>query len=229
MEKLKRTIDTIHSVIENTYAIDSGIEDITDFLMAEDVYRELEDDVVTRVPYDDSARVYVTIDGEDALLGMYLSEELRDAIEEHDPLRTGITEKTLPVISVLTEEIDHLLMLGYSLTHEKPTSLLELELQANVSKCLLVRNMVARQQGTYPRIDKEARKEVDEYILHTDFAEPENLIQLRYQDAARFAKGFMSYFDELPRQQKPGELAAFYRLTPPQKINRVRRNAAFDL
>lgn len=223
-------LNNIKRIIENCYKIDSGIDDVNRFLVKEDTYKRLEDQIITKVDYNDDARVFLVEDGEDIKLGLYFSEDFKKRFEENNPRVKGISDSNLNLFSILVEEVDHFVMLAYSAHNEKPVSLLELELQANITKYLVLRALVALQQNTFPKIRPHAVQSLKELVFECKYDEQDPDIQFRYENAARLAKAFISYFESIKNPyRKTTKLREFYRLSPQSKLDGIRKETGVSL
>src|SRR5262249_21386595 len=85
---------------------------------------------------------------------IYFPDAMIRHLEAHPPQR-ALDDGNVDAFAVLVEEIDHLLVAAERFHEGRPVTLVELELQANVSKDLVLSRFLARQRpalGTGRRV-----------------------------------------------------------------------------
>jgi hypothetical protein len=180
-------LETVGGLLERTYRLRSGLDELGRFVIGDAGYRALYGaDAGAGVAGSAArgARTLVRETAEAVRVCVYFPDALIRALEAHPPQR-GLGEENLDAFSTFVEEIDHLLVIAESARLFKPVSLFELELHANVSKHLvLARYLAGRTGGLAP----------DERIwLHRrlfdgppfDHGDPD--VDRRYRDAVRWA------------------------------------------
>ncbi len=224
---MKKLSNTIKRIIENNYRIYSGIDNLSDFLIDDETYDLIKSDynILSEVSSGENAKVIIFEDGDDFLLGLYFSENFRRNFESDNPRKKGISGSNIYNFSVLTEEIDHLLMCSYKALNDKPVSLLELELQANISKYLIINTFLAFQQRTYPKVKDETKQAVKGLVFSTAFIEKKESINSRYKDAALYSREFIEDFEKIEsRYDRITRLRKFYRYSPGKKLEKITKH-----
>lgn len=166
-------------------------------------------------------QLLVEQDGEDLALSLYIDQGVLDRLADDDPL-TRLHAGNLADFCIVLEGVSHFLYLLWNARYERPVSLLDLELQAEVDKYVVSSFLFSLQTpGHVPanlsrwlfanpayddRLDREARR--------------------RYQDANHYAARFCARIeDHYLRRRRSGslinEVRRFYRLTRSQKIARI--------
>lgn len=159
---------------------------------------------------------------EDGLnLSLYLEKELLDHYLESDPL-TNLGTHNIQDFCLVLEGISHFLYLVWNATYDRSVTLLEMELQAEVDKFIMLIECLDRQSipstsGQITRLLFEKNR------YHTDLSGEE--LQ-RYMHASRYAGQYCRQLESqfLEQGNKKGllsELRKFYRLTKPGKLERI--------
>lgn len=162
-------------------------------------------------------------DGEHLDVSLYLAPEVVEHLSEEDPterLHAGNFEDFLLAL----EGVSHFLYLIWSAAYNKPVSLVELELQAEVDKYVAAATLLGQQRGGYvplrlhswlfdaPVFDKTLRREELQ----------------RYRDASHYAAKYCRhllarYRGSVGSEAILSELRRFYRLPRSAKIRHIER------
>jgi len=154
---------------------------------------------------------------------IYFPDAMIRHLEEHPPQR-GVDDSNVDAFAVLVEETDHLLVTAERCHAGRPVSLMELELQANVSKDLVLSRFLARQS---PRLGAGRRTWLRHHLFHKrDYAEGEGGAKARYDDASRFALRFLIGIETEPPARRLDSLRRFHRAPLESKLAMIERRGA---
>lgn len=155
-------------------------------------------------------------------LALYLDPQILERLAAADP-RHQLSGGNLADLWTVLEGISHFLYLAWNAGHDKPVTLLELEMQAEVDKYVSTRMLMAAQPAARlggPLLD---RLFVETMLLPAlDQAE-----QTRYHDASHLAGRYCASLEArypvhclVPEMVR--ELRGFYRLPQSAKVSRIR-------
>src|SRR3954447_13859940 len=206
------------------------IGDIYDVNIAHDVYdflvtdrRQLPPEARTNSPTDEELLVAQPEEGEVAM-SLYLDLQLLERLHHADPMER-LHEGNVADYWTALEGVSHFMYLAWNAGHDKPVSLLELEMQAEVDKYvgsywLLRRQFPDRFPAELLRLLFE-RTRIDSRLA----AGRENL----YREASRYAEMFCRRLERSLRGRSQAEvlseLRRFYRLTNARKVAHIQRTA----
>ena len=163
----------------------------------------------------------LVIEDDDGLnLSLYLDEKLLNHYIRHDPLdRLG--QHNVQEFCQVLEGISHFLYLVWNATYDRSVTLLEMELQAEVDKYIMLLECMER-QSVSPVPGQLSRLLFEGNVYHEDLSHEEHR---RYRQATSYA---MRYCRELEKRFLSGsregllsELRRFYRLTKQGKLDRI--------
>jgi len=194
-------LEQLRGLIERTYGFESGIEDLGRFVVGNAGYRRFYAGREAST-WVDSARVQArTLVREvpGALRAcIYYPDELIDALERQPPQR-GLFDSNVDAFSTLVEELDHLLLLVWRKRQGRPVSLFELELQANVTKHLVLSHFLAAGR---PHLEPHERAWLRYHLFEKgSFVDEDPEVAERYRHAARCAVKFVDALPESPRKR----------------------------
>jgi hypothetical protein len=208
-------LEYLQGLIERTYDIDRSISDIAGFVIGDQGYRRLTAAhrvvyrVARSVPRGGPA-VLVRQVGDSVQASLYYPDWLIRELERHPPLRR-LDQKNLEVLALFVEELDHLLLLADRARYGIPITLVEMEFHANVTKELVVRWLYGRHRSRR-ELDPSDRAWLRQQLNGDGgFDHLEVDRRGRYEDAARLAAAFFTWFDRLPRAVRLSELRRFHR------------------
>ena len=209
------------------------IGDIYDVSITHDVYdflvtdrRHLPAAARTSGPTDEELIVAQPEDGEMAM-SLYLDPELLQRLDRADPMER-LHDGNVADYWTALEGVSHFVYLAWNAGHDKPVSLLELEMQAEVDKYvgsywLMRRQFPDRFPAELLRLLFE-RTRIDPRLA----AGREDL----YREASRYAEKFCRRLEQSLRGARGGsqaevltELRRFYRLTNARKVAHIQRTA----
>jgi len=210
-------VESVQGLLERTYDIDRRIE-IGRFIIGDAGYRRFYTSERPRTIPEGSACLAQTLvrETDEGLRAcIYYPDRLVRSLERRPP-QYGLCEENVDAFATLVEELDHLLLLADRLQRLRPLSLFELELQANVSKYLVVARFLAGQQG---HLGDEQRLWVRHHLFDkVVYTDTNPRVRRRYQDAARFAVKFIDFVRVLRPQRRIEILRRFHAAGVHQKI-----------
>jgi hypothetical protein len=164
---------------------------------------------------------------EEAAISLYLDPGLLERLRQEDPM-VRLHEGNVADYCKALEGVSHFLYLAWNAGHDRPVSILELEMQAEIDKYvasywLLRRQLPQRFPAELRRILFE-RTRVDPRLA----AGREDL----YSEASRYAEKFCRRLEQSLRRTQGGrgdavlpELRRFYRLSNARKLAHIERSA----
>jgi len=219
-------LESIQRLLERTYRMRSGIDDPGRFVIGDRGFALL---YVERSPAEEAARagsvdgsgarmlVRESVDGVRACI--YYPDRLIEHLERFPPQR-GVGDENVDAFAALVEELDHLLLLAERKRKERPVTLLELELHANVSKHLVLTRFLA---GPNRRLREDRRlwlrHQLFEKVRYCD-DEPE--VRQRYEDARLWAVRFVDGLAALPTDRRIDTLRRFHEQGAQGKLELIR-------
>jgi hypothetical protein len=157
-------------------------------------------------------------------MALYLDAQLLARLASADPL-VRLTAANVGDYWTVLEGVSHFLYVAWNAGHDKPVSLLELEMQAEVDKYVASYWLMRRQ---YPRhFPAELRRVLFERT-HVDASLTAGPREL-YREASRYAERFCRRLEhdlgKAPEAVVLAELRRFYRLTQTSKRAHIERTA----
>ena len=212
------------------------IGDIYDVRIAHDVYDFLVTDrqrlpPAARSGSSDEQLIVAQPGGDEVGMSLYLDPALLGRLQQADPMKS-LHDGNLADCWTALEGVSHFLYVAWNAGHDKPVSLLELEMQAEVDKYVATYWLMRRQ---FPdRFPAELLRVLFERT-HIDPALAEGREDL-YRQASGYAQRFCRRLEQgLRRAQSTGEalgagevlteLRRFYRLTNARKVAHIERTA----
>lgn len=215
-------LEQVQGLIERTYRLDTGIREIGDFLVGDQGVRRIYDDAAASLH---RARLLVREKSDGSVsVRIYYPDELVDHLERNNPLR-GVHAGNVDALGDLVEELDHLLLLADRVRRGGVASLLEMELQANVTKVLVLRLLLRRHLGR--PLGGAERRWVRWHILEKGFFREDDAdVRRRYEAARRLALAVVDHLDGLAPAGRLSWLRAFARTPGPRRVREAARLAA---
>lgn len=223
----------LQGIIERTYDLQTGISDIGRYVIGDEGYRRIygplaagggvvETVGAAPAPFEGpGARTLVRQSGAATLaLSIYYPDRLIECLEANDPTRR-LDDGNVDAFAAFVEELDHFLVIADRHRSNGVFSLLDLELHANVTKCLMLRMFVGRLRRTGRLSAADAAWIRFHLFEKGEFVQADPQVRARYQDAARLACRYLRLLDAMPPSRRPGELRRFHRMTPQEKIGRI--------
>jgi hypothetical protein len=209
----------LQRLLGSLYGIDIDA-DVRDFLVTDvDAIRQLDAAATAR----DCAEKLL-IEEADGELGMalYLDAAVLGRLAAHDP-RERLCGRNLGDFWLALEGVSHFNYVAWNAALDKPVTLLELEMQAEIDKYVCARVLLARQDAS--DIDGQLLGRLFDDPGFDDALCPEELF--RYQDANRLAGRYCHSLECRFPAGPPGpamvrELRAFFRWPQPAKVSHIR-------
>lgn len=203
-----------------------GIYDVS---VTHDVYDFLVTDRERLPPgarFDVTDEQLIVAEGSDAVgVSLYLDPALLERLRETDPI-IRLSEANVADYFTALEGVSHFLYFAWNAGHDKPVTLLELELQAEIDKYVASYLLLKRQlPGRFPT-------ELLRLLFERTRIDPQ-LARGRehlYRAASRHAEKFCRRLDRCLRSSRQelgqsvlAELRRFYRLTDARKVAHIER------
>jgi hypothetical protein len=215
-------LHSLQGLIERTYAIDPPIPDASKFLIGDAGYRRFYHEERRPVGPAGSrgAKTLIreTADGLRACI--YYPDALIRRLEAFPP-QQGLCEENAEPFATLTEELDHLLLIAERARQARSVTLFELELQADVTKHLVLARFLSRGgRALSPSRRIWLRRRLFETGRYRD---PDPEVRRRYEQAARWS---IKLVDGLAGESPDRRLAAlrrFHRADTAVKLELISR------
>lgn len=210
----------IQENLQSIYELELG-HNVHDFLITSRELAQALDSSDTPQPVREKLLV---LEDEDGLnLSLYLDQEivgLFDALQHPREL----DEDNLEELCLALEGISHFVYLAWKATHDRPVTLLEMELQAEVDKFVLLSDWFA--DTARQLVPGQLRRLLFRAVSYHEGLGHEEL--KRYHDANRYAHAYCrrlesEFFNNRGREPLLNELRRFYRLNKRDKLDRIKR------
>ncbi|NNM01621.1 MAG: hypothetical protein HKO62_12785 [Gammaproteobacteria bacterium] len=209
----------LQSQLQSIYEVDPGHQ-VMDFLITDQqLAARLDDSMNARA----NREKLLLCESDDTIdIALYLDAGVLEHLEEYDPL-TSLGSDNLHEFLLALEGVSHFLYLTFNAGFDKSVKLVELELQAEIDKYIVLTHLLLRQhEGAVP-VDLHALL-FDEPAFDARLSESE---RERYADAnayaARYCHGLNRTFgSDLYGRSLLTELRHFYRLPLNEKVSRIR-------
>ncbi len=210
-------VDDLHALLRELYDLDA-VYDIQDFLTTDEAVAA----ALASGPRTPSEQLLIAEGDEEAGVSLYLERELVERLEGSDPVKK-LDERNLGDFWVAFEGVSHFTYYAYRAGLEKPVTLLEMELQAEIDKFVATALLLVRQYGVLPRGLHSwlfSRTHFDPALSETELE--------RYVRANHYASRYCAAL--WPRLKRGGfvtdrrlqpELRRFYRYSQPEKIGHI--------
>ena len=220
MNPTRSLVDVLKSLIERTYGIPAVIGDLAPFIVGDQGYR-----MFYAEPGQESeeagARILVRDMGKPLRAALYCPDSLVRHLETFNPLK-GLGDVNIEAFAVLVEEVDHFLTLASRASESRPTSLLELEHHANITKYLAVMHFLGKQTGRR-RVAEPLRRWARHHLFER-YSGKLGVNEARYREAARLACRYLTILEALAPEARRPEILAFHRRTVPEILRLVQNN-----
>ncbi len=197
MSGRRSLLEQLRGVIERTYGIETGLADVGSFVVGNAGYRRLYAGRTTATSVHSAApgaRMFVRETDGALRACIYYPDELIETLERHPP-QHGLSQHNVDAFSSLVEELDHLLLLIWRKQQERSVSMFELELQANVTKHLVLARFLAAGR---PRLAPHERLWLRQQLFDRgEFVDEDPAVVERYRQALRCGVRFL---DQLPHE-----------------------------
>lgn len=219
-------LERIQRLLERTYAMRIRLEDIGRFIIGDRGLRSLYEapgGPAVEAGIGDGSRTLVREVAGEVRVCVYYPDDLVRHLEAHPPGRR-LCDANVEAFATFVEELDHLLCIADRVAEDRPVSLFELELHANVSKHLVLTRFLV---GPGRRVSPGERAWLRYHLFESgEFSDRDPRVLARYRDAARWA---VRYLNRLRREETSRRLASlrvFHREGTQGKLELIRRLAA---
>ncbi len=215
-------INELQGKIESTYALDTGITNIEQYIIGDKGYKEFyaKEEIRTVVKSHSGAKVLIRDTEHTLKASIYYPDKLIRDLEDNDP-RLGLHDENIDLCASFVEELDHFLFIAQNYKQNRPFSLLELELQANVTKYLVLKYFVALQNKSI-KLSKFDKEYIRYHLFYKRKYDIEDTSERkRYEDAGKFGMMYTKHIDLLPQEDRLRDLRQFSRMTCPSKIRHI--------
>ena len=214
------TLATLQGALADIYDL-PGTPDVQDFLMTDRAHLESYAQRTT------DEQLLVAHDGVTLSLALYIDSAVLSRLASSDPC-DALTGDNLADYLTVAEGVSHFVYVAWNAGHDKPVTLLELELQAEVDKYVLGAWLLREQgAGRFPRELHRAlfeRARVDPVAAGARAG----LYRTASRYAGRFCRRVASRLENRARstsRELLAELRRFYRLGNARKLAFIERHA----
>jgi len=213
------SLSLIQENLQSIYELEIG-HNIHDYLITN---RELARVLDKNSSGEAREKLLVYEDEEGLNLSLYLDQEIVDLFRDghyHEQL----DRQKLEEFCLALEGISHFLYLIWNASHDRSVTLLEMELQAEVDKFILL-SRYFRERSLTP-VPGQLRRVLFKSAAYHDWLDQEE--RRRYRDATHYAQKYCRslerrYFGERGEDSLLNELRRFYRLNQRDKLKRIDR------
>jgi hypothetical protein len=219
--------EAIQGLLERTYRMRSGVLDIGRFIIGDEGFRRLyggsRQGAGSGVAGGEGARTLVRESSEGVRACIYYPDTLIRRLESHPP-QHGLRDANVEAFATFVEELDHLLFIAERASQERPLTLFELELHANISKHLVLSRFLA---GSGRRIRASDRVWLRHRLFESGtYCDEDPEVRTRYRDAAHWALRFLGSVERLGPERRIEALRRFHTLPSAEKVELIGRMAA---
>lgn len=218
-------LEHVRRLLERTYGMDPGIDDLARFVIGDRGLHLLYADRAAGTESLGAAtaagpRMLVRDTGSEVRVCVYYPDAMIERLERNPP-QHGLDEGNVDDFADLVEELDHLLLLGSRVRARRAVTLFELELHANVSKHLVLSRFLSGRRG---RLHERQRVWLRHHLfLKHRFCDERLAVRRRYEDAARWAVRFLDRVARIRPERRLRVLREFHRASVPAKVALVER------
>lgn len=187
---------------------------VSDYLITCPVLADMLDDNTSIRGQKEKLLLHQTAD--ELSLSLFLDDDVVRSVRDHEPLQN------MQNFCLALEGVSHFLYLLWNASYDRQITLLELELQAEIDKFVMMVFALEKQGEKVER--GQLRKILFENIsLHDEL---DDTHRERYIEASRLAEKYCwklesDYLANRSRQQVLSELRQFYRLGQGEKVRRI--------
>jgi hypothetical protein len=210
-------LETLCGLLRRTYALEAPLLPIGHYVIGDAGLRALypKGELEVCSGAGEGARLLVRDSDRGVLACIYYPDAMIRCLEERPPQR-GLGEDNIDAFAVLVEELDHLLVAAERAYAGRGVSLLELEVQANVSKDLVLSRFLARRGR---RVGKNRRAWLRYHLFDAPtYCDDDPGVRQRYNEASRLALRFLRSLEQLPLGRRVETLRRFHRASLAGKL-----------
>ncbi len=210
-------------------ALQDTLADIYDLPATPDVAEYLLTDRARLASMSDRVtdeQLLVAEEGDTISLALYIDAAVLERLEHRDPF-AALTHENLADYLTAAEGVSHFVYVAWNAGHDKPVTLLELELQAEIDKFIVGAWLLRKQCGRFPR-------ELHRVLFDRTRVDPQaaggraGLYRTASAYAARFCRQVASRLERSRNGASNSllaELRRFYRLGNARKLAHIERFA----
>ena len=213
------TLSHLQNQLQEIYELDID-HDVNDFLVTQ--YDLIAETGATSGGIKTREKLLIHQEQDQLLLSLYLHDEILSNLESSGN-GMKLNHDNFEDCCLALEGISHFLYLIWNARYQRSVTLLEMELQAEIDKFIML-CILLRQQNLNPA-PGQIHSLLFESVQYHDFLKPEEL--QRYRDANLFAKKYCWYLESRLRKlpvvgrQVLQELRRFYRLNQTAKLRHI--------
>jgi hypothetical protein len=203
-------LDALCGLLRRTYALEAPTLPIGRYVIGDEGLRAIypKGEHEARAVSGAGAKLLVRDTEAGVRACIYYPDEMIRCLE-HKPPQKGLDDENVDAFAVLVEELDHFLVAAERAHSGRGVSLLELEIQANVSKDLVLTRFLAARGR---RVDRDRQVWLRSHLFHArQYSDADPAIRQRYDEAARYALRFLRSLERLPRSRRLPALRRFHR------------------
>lgn len=210
-------LESLFGLLRRTYALEAPLLPIASYVIGDAGLRTLypKGEHEARSATGAGARLLVRDTDSGIRACIYYPDEMIRRLEQRPPHR-GLDDDNVEAFAVLVEEIDHFLVTAERAHAGRGVSLLELELQANISKDLVLSRFLIRRGY---RLDRDRRAWLRSHLFHgRAYCDQDPPTRRRYEEASRFALRFLLAMPRQSREDRLTILRRFHRASLAGKL-----------
>ena len=223
-------LEIVQGLLERTYRMSTGVREIGRFVIGDQGYRNLYREVRVVASGSGSSaggqgtKTLVRETEEGVRACIYYPDDMIHCLETHPP-QWGLGDENVDEFATLVEELDHLLCIAERSQENRPLTLFELELHANVSKHLVLSRFLSG-SGRPPNGCR--RTWLRYHLFHKGISGDEDAeVRARYLDAARWALRLLETSRWMTPARRIEMLRRFHGATARGKLELIERLARF--
>jgi hypothetical protein len=213
-----RVLNSFQSTLESIYRIrvDHSVED---FLITDAVLAQKLDTSVNARQVKEKLLIRACPEGLD--IALYLDQSVVDHLGRENPL-VGLHGGNLSDFWIALEGVSHFLYLMWNVRFQKPVTLMELEMQAEVDKYITSLWLMNRQKKLW--LSGPIREQLFHRVRFDETLDDQSLT--RYKDANFYAGKYCMQLEHRYLRQKRNQMMIddirhFYRMPQAEKIRRI--------
>lgn len=205
------------ALLQRIYALETPLA-VEDFLVTDRAFANALDDSASARDCDE--KLLLAHDEHGVSMSLFVDAALLERLAEADP-DENLDEHNLADFCVALEGVSHFLYVAERAAQDRPVTLLELELQAEVDKYLGVQSML-HQQGKPGAPRRLLRRLFEQVSFVEDLNEDE---ASRYRGANHYARRYCGHLERQYLGRSPArlteEVRRFYTFTQPEKLRHI--------
>jgi len=198
------------ALLRRTYALSAPMLPIDRYVIGDAGLRALypNGERCARSEAGDGAKLLVRETGAGVRACIYYPDAMIRRLEDKPP-QHGLNDDNVQPFAVFVEELDHLLVAAERAHAGRGVSLLEMEIQANVSKDLVLSRFLTRRGR---RLDPGRRAWLRHHLFHgRTFNDADPGVRSRYDEASGLALRFLRTLEASPAVDRLEKLRRFHR------------------